>query len=53
MSARAPVAIVTAAGRGIGEACARELHARGYRLALMSPSGAERRRWPMSSAGSE
>ena len=40
MSARAPVAIVTAAGRGIGEACARELHARGYRLALMSPSGA-------------
>ncbi|HSV61208.1 MAG TPA: SDR family oxidoreductase [Variovorax sp.] len=35
----APVAIVTAAGRGMGAAIARELHARGYRLALMSPSG--------------
>ncbi|SFN31311.1 SDR family oxidoreductase [Variovorax sp. OV329] len=35
----APVAIVTAAGRGIGAAIARELHARGYKLALMSPSG--------------
>jgi NAD(P)-dependent dehydrogenase (short-subunit alcohol dehydrogenase family) len=34
-----PVAIVTAAGRGMGAAIARELHARGYRLALMSPSG--------------
>ena len=33
-----PVAIVTAAGRGIGAACARALHAKGYRLALMSPS---------------
>jgi len=33
-----PVAIVTAAGRGMGAACARELAARGYRLALMSPS---------------
>jgi NAD(P)-dependent dehydrogenase (short-subunit alcohol dehydrogenase family) len=33
------VAIVTAAGRGIGEACARELHARGYKLSLISPSG--------------
>ena len=37
------VAIVTAAGRGMGEACARELAARGYSLALMSPSGASRR----------
>lgn len=35
-----PVAIVTASGRGIGAACARELAARGYRLALMSISGA-------------
>lgn len=35
-----PVAIVTAAGRGMGAACARELAARGYRLALMSPSTA-------------
>jgi len=33
-------AVVTAAGRGIGAAIARELHARGYKLALMSPSGA-------------
>ncbi|MFQ6024115.1 MAG: SDR family oxidoreductase [Acidiferrobacterales bacterium] len=35
-----PVAIVTAAGRGIGAACARGLVERGYRVALMSPSGA-------------
>ena len=34
-----PVALVTAAGRGMGAACARELHRRGYDLALMSPSG--------------
>lgn len=31
-----PVAIVTAAGSGIGAACARELAARDYRLSLMS-----------------
>lgn len=36
---QAPVAVITAGGRGMGEAIARELHARGYRLALMSPSG--------------
>ncbi len=38
-----PVAIVTAAGKGMGEACARELSDRGYALALMSPSGASTR----------
>ena len=32
-------AIVTAAGSGIGAACARELANRGYAVALMSPSG--------------
>ena len=34
------VAIVTAAGQGLGAACARELASRGYFLALMSRSGA-------------
>ena len=34
------VAIVTAAGRGMGAAIAEELAAAGYELALMSPSGA-------------
>ncbi|MCA8171752.1 SDR family oxidoreductase [Burkholderia gladioli] len=33
------VALVTAAGRGMGAAIARELAAGGYRVALMSPSG--------------
>lgn len=33
------VAIVTAAGKGIGAGVAQELHARGYVLALISPSG--------------
>ena len=33
------VAIVTAAGKGMGAACARELASRGYSLALMSRSG--------------
>lgn len=36
------VAIVTAAGSGIGAACARELASRGYTVALMSPSGRAR-----------
>jgi NAD(P)-dependent dehydrogenase (short-subunit alcohol dehydrogenase family) len=35
------VAIVTGAGRGIGAAVAGELAARGFRLAVLSPSGAE------------
>ncbi len=34
-----PVAVITGGGRGMGAAIARELSARGYRLALMSPSG--------------
>jgi NAD(P)-dependent dehydrogenase (short-subunit alcohol dehydrogenase family) len=34
------VAIVTAAGRGMGAAIAKELKSRGYQLALISPSGA-------------
>lgn len=33
------VAVVTAAGKGIGAAIARALHEQGYRLALLSPSG--------------
>ena len=33
------VAVVTAAGSGMGAACARELAQRGYRVVLMSPSG--------------
>ncbi|MFN0043253.1 MAG: SDR family oxidoreductase [Alphaproteobacteria bacterium] len=40
MPAAQRVAIVTAASKGIGEACARELAERGYKLALISPSGA-------------
>jgi NAD(P)-dependent dehydrogenase (short-subunit alcohol dehydrogenase family) len=36
---REKVAIVTAAGSGMGAACARELASRGYAVALMSPSG--------------
>ena len=36
---RERVAVVTAAGSGMGAACARELVDRGYKVALMSPSG--------------
>lgn len=34
------VAILTGAGRGMGAACARELASRGWKVALLSPSGA-------------
>lgn len=33
------VAVVTAAGKGMGASCARYLHAQGYSLGLLSPSG--------------
>jgi NAD(P)-dependent dehydrogenase (short-subunit alcohol dehydrogenase family) len=32
------VALITAAGRGIGAGVAHELHQRGYQLGLLSPS---------------
>ncbi|MGQ0610070.1 MAG: SDR family oxidoreductase [Paracoccaceae bacterium] len=38
MSETEKVCIVTGGGRGIGAAVAREMHARGYALVLMSPS---------------
>lgn len=38
MADQGKVAVVTGGGRGMGGAIARELHARGYRLALMAPS---------------
>ena len=43
MSEDTRVAIVTAAGSGIGAGCAKALAARGYRLAMMSPTGAATR----------
>lgn len=39
MSDSAPATIVTAAGKGMGEAIARRLHAGGHRLGLISNSG--------------
>jgi NAD(P)-dependent dehydrogenase (short-subunit alcohol dehydrogenase family) len=46
------VAIVTAAGRGMGAAISRELKSRGYQLALISPSGAaEKLAHELSSVG--
>lgn len=38
MPSKQRIAIVTGGGRGMGGAIARELHARGYGLALMAPS---------------
>ena len=38
--AKSKAAIITAAGKGIGAACARELAGRGFKVALLSPSGA-------------
>jgi len=43
MNSSSPVAVITAAGRGIGAACARELSSRGYDVALLSPSGSAER----------
>jgi NAD(P)-dependent dehydrogenase (short-subunit alcohol dehydrogenase family) len=39
MTSDQKVAVITGGGRGMGAAIARELHGRGYALALMSPSG--------------
>ncbi len=39
MTGEQKVAVITGGGRGMGAAIARELHGRGYALALMSPSG--------------
>ncbi len=39
MTSEQKVAVITGGGRGMGAAIARELHGRGYALALMSPSG--------------
>jgi NAD(P)-dependent dehydrogenase (short-subunit alcohol dehydrogenase family) len=39
MTSERKVAVITGGGRGMGAAIARELHGRGYGLALMSPSG--------------
>ena len=38
-AAETPVALISGGGRGMGAAIARELKARGYQVALMSPSG--------------
>jgi NAD(P)-dependent dehydrogenase (short-subunit alcohol dehydrogenase family) len=38
MGSSQPVALITAAGKGIGAACARELAARGYRVSLLARS---------------
>jgi NAD(P)-dependent dehydrogenase (short-subunit alcohol dehydrogenase family) len=38
MKSKSPVAIVTAASRGLGAACAKELRARGYKLVLQGTS---------------
>ncbi len=43
MNSESKVAIITGGGRGIGAAIARELHDRGYALALMSPSDSAER----------
>ena len=43
MNSDSKVAIITGGGRGIGAAIARELHDRGYALALMSPSDSAER----------
>lgn len=48
-----PVALVSAAGRGMGAACAERLAKDGYRVSVLSPSGADETAAAIRSAGGE